>query len=99
MKCPACGGQVVEWEIDGRVSSSCCEMPLLIIHNWELFEGLPPELRQIAIDQDLAERAVIEARAIERARLAEEYRESERKWTEFIQRERRRGARSFSMPH
>ena len=99
MQCPACGGKVIETELDGYISSLCCDTPFLIIHNWELFEALPSDLRQIVIDQDKAERDAIEARAIEIERLAEEYREPERKWSEFIQRERRRGARSFSMPH
>lgn len=51
--CPLCGGQVsrcVELGLkELHYFTSCCWIPLDVVENWDVIEGLPAELREKAI--------------------------------------------------
>jgi len=59
--CPKCGEQITRVEITTsagvRAFSLCCDIPLEILDNWDVFEGLPENLQQAAIDRIKAEYA------------------------------------------
>lgn len=86
MQCPACGGTVIETECNGYASSLCCDTPILLIANWELFETLPSDLRQIAIDQDGIEHTKMVTCAADNARHFGEWKqEAEARWPHLFQ--------------
>ena len=53
MDCPFCGGKIArveETNLAGkREYSLCCDVPLEVIDNYEVFSALPPALQRIAL--------------------------------------------------
>lgn len=72
MQCPICGGQVTRVEVSregGEIAYSlCCHVPLEILDNWDVYEGLPEQLRNVAIDRAKADHVALRQKWAEDAR-------------------------------
>lgn len=70
--CPICNEPITRVEIvtssGERALSLCCGIPLEIIDNWEVFEGLPGNLQQAAIERARAEYAEMDKADAEKSR-------------------------------
>jgi len=79
--CPLCGDQITRCEISDaggvRKFSLCCDAPLEIIDNWEVYEGLPEYLQQVAVNKIKDEYAEMIMKSAENAR---RFKESREKW-------------------
>jgi len=79
--CPFCGERTVRVEYSSsagkRAISMCCDIPQEFIDHYDVYEGLPEPLRQVAIDKVKAQYAAMDAKDEDNAR---RYRESRDKW-------------------
>jgi len=70
--CPLCEGHITRVEITDeggtRRFSLCCDAPLEVIDNWEVFGGLDETYQQLAIAKIKAEYAAMDERSKENAR-------------------------------
>lgn len=82
--CPMCGGEICRVEITDaggkRAFSLCCDIPLEILDNWDVYAGLPPEYQQLAIDKIEAEYAEMDRQSRENAR---RFKENYDKWMQL----------------
>ena len=79
--CPFCGERTVRVEYSSsagkRAISMCCDIPQEFIDHYDVYEGLPEPLRQVAIDKVKAQYAAMDAKDEDNAR---RYRESRDRW-------------------
>ncbi len=79
--CPFCKQPTARYEITSdagtRSASLCCGIPQEFLDNYDVYEGLPEPLRQMAIDRAKAEYAAMDDKDIENAR---RFRESLAEW-------------------
>jgi len=79
--CPFCHQPTTRYEHSSsagvRAASLCCGIPQEFLDNYDVYEGLPEPLRQVAIDRMKAEYAAMDARDVENAR---RFRESRDAW-------------------
>ena len=79
--CLFCGQPTVRYEFSSsagtRAASLCCDIPQEFLDNYDVYEGLPESLRQVAIDRKKAEYDAMDAEDDEADR---RYRESRDKW-------------------
>jgi len=70
--CPFCGGRIIRCEIldsaGERAISLCCGMPQELIDHFDIFQGLPEHLRQVAIQRKKEEYAEMEQKSRDNAR-------------------------------
>ena len=79
--CPSCGGAITRCSFSDaggvRNFSLCCDVPLEIIDNWDVYEGLPENLQQVAVEK-------IKARYAEMTRVSKEnarrFKENDERW-------------------
>lgn len=74
--CPLCGERITRCEYTDsagtRRETLCCNAPLEIVDNWDVFSGLPEALQQVAIEKIKAEYAEMSRKSAENARLFKE---------------------------
>jgi len=80
-QCPFCGGTIVRCEIQDsgglRRFTLCCGLPTEILDHWDVFQGLPEHLQQVAIKAKKAEYAAMAKKSAENAR---RFREAVEHW-------------------
>jgi len=79
--CPFCHERTARAEHSSsagtRAFSMCCDIPQEFIDNYDVYEGLPEPLRQVAIDKVKAQYAAMDEQDREDAR---RFRESRERW-------------------
>lgn len=84
--CPLCAGEICRVEITTvcgkRAFSLCCDAPLEIIDNWDVFGALPGNLQQVALERIKAMYAEMDAADLENAR---RFKENDERWRTQIE--------------